>query len=178
MASWYFTQGITFSARAAKSGGGFCVRGGYWARVHEKRGQVQVNSTQLGYNSGKGRFESKDEAVQHIKLFRIHVEQQRDAEGGGAGGGAAGRAKQYSAATRKDTRSGGRDEGLARAAVDKRRLEGSRGGAEKKKKKVPPGLDARLRALDASLRAPRKTSRSRRSGGGSGACGRMAWCRG
>ena len=104
MASWYFTQGITFSARAAKSGGGFCVRGGYWARVHEKRGQVQVNSTQLGYNSGKGRFESKDEAVQHIKLFRIHVEQQRDAEGGGAGGGAAGRAKQYSASSSRRIR--------------------------------------------------------------------------
>lgn len=145
MASWYFTRGITFSARSMKRGGGFCVRGGYWKRPGEQRDPVDVNSTQLGYNSGAGCFESKDEAKVHIELFRIHVEQQRNAVGGGAGGGGAGRRKQYSAATRGDTRSGGRDESKAKAAVEKRPLK-EPGGGHAKKKKLTPGLDASLRA--------------------------------
>ena len=137
--SWYHTRELTFAARSGRRGG-FTVDGAYWKRPDERRNQVKVNSTQLGYNSGTGCFDSKEEAAAHINLFRIHVEQQRDAEGGGAGGGGAGRTKQYSAATRGDTRSGGRDEGKAKAAVEKRRLETSRGGAEKNHVKVEDGL--------------------------------------
>ena len=146
MAQFYHTEGLTFSARPAKDGSDFCVRGAYWKRPHEQRNKVDVNSTQMGYNSGAGRFESQAHAEQHIMLFRLFIEQQRGATGGGGGGGGgAGRKKVYSEATRGGTRSGGRDEAKAEEAVAKRRLD-PRGGAEKKKQKLPDSLQANARA--------------------------------
>ena len=160
MAQFYHTKGLTFSARSAKYSakykGRFCVRGAYWKRPTELRDKKDVNSTQEHWDyEGGGRFDSLEEAEFHIEPFRACVEYMRAEEcdrGGGGGGGGASHKKDYAAAVSRPefTRSGGRNEELAKAAVEerlKKRSSSSRGGgAEKKKPKLPPGLDASVRA--------------------------------
>ena len=154
MASWHFTQGITFSARAAKSGGVFCVRGAYWKRPNELRDKKEANSTQERWKyEGGGRFDSLEEAQLHIKPFQLRVEYMRVEEcdsGGGGGGGGASHKKVYAAAVPRPeyTRAGGRNEEKAKAAFDQRLKKRPNGAQSEvaKKRKLPDSLQANARA--------------------------------
>jgi hypothetical protein len=158
--SWWHTRDLTFRAHSGRRGG-FTVDGAYWKRPNELRNKVKVNSTQMGYNSGAGCFDSKAEAELHVHPFQIFVEQYFTEAGGGAGGGGAERKKMYSEATREDTRSGGRDEDKAEDAFSKRPIK-EPGGGQAKKQKVPLSLEATMRARRAQALTNMKEQAARR----------------
>ena len=170
MEQYYHTRGLQFSARATKDVGSFCVRGVYWGRPAECRDKLEVTSTQerWGYKDG-GRFGSKEEATLNIEPFRIRVESVRveECDGGGGGGGGAGRTKEYSAATRDTTRSGGRDEVVAEAGFAARKRPSGTSGKEQpgvKKQKLPESLQASVRARRAEKLAQVRAEACRKLG--------------
>ena len=154
MAQLYHTKGLTFSARPAKYGGGFCVRVAYWKRPARELDKQEVNSTQERWNyEGGGRFDSLEEAQLNIEPFQACVEYIRTEEcdrGGGGGGGGASHKKEYAAAVPRPeyTRSGGRNELKAKAAFDQRLKKRPNGAQSEvaKKRKLPDSLQANARA--------------------------------
>ena len=154
MAQLFHTKGQTFSARPAKRGNGFCVRGAYWKRPARELDKQEVNSTQERWNyEGGGRFDSLEEAQLNIEPFQACVEYIRTEEcdrGGGGGGGGASHKKEYAAAVPRPeyTRAGGRNEEKAKAAFDQRLKKRPNGAQSEvaKKRKLPDSLQATARA--------------------------------